>query len=302
MPSHIKTRTMTKSNKSNKSSKSNKLNKKAKRGGGGGSMPTQIQSVKKTSGPVSLTVLEMGSQTVILLGDYHAEDKPLCSSCRVEDGCYTVQNLLEYVSDMYSGKTAVFLELMDQQPSNVNPYGILANIELLKIHADIYKFDIRTPTVLNHFINWLKQQNTRDIQEIYDLLRAETIKDEEDPANTGLLRFLPKNAIRPLSEDAMEFLFYLDEPAPSTHLNNLLADIDIEDIDNKYLYYNAAVSLLWIIDMNLVHKFEQANKDMSIIFAGQAHIDKYEEYFTAIGFDIKIKESVHESKCIMISP
>jgi hypothetical protein len=271
----------------------NKSKRKSLRGGG-----INLGKIKKTSGPVSLTVLEMGSKTVVLLGDYHSENLPLCANCKIDDGCYTVQNLLEYIAVMYPGTCAVFLELFSE--NIINPYGLLSNLDLAKIKADIYKFDIRTPAVLNHFITWLKQQETRDLQEIYELLRAETIKDDDDPINTGLMRFLPKNTLGTLEEDQMEFLFYLDEPAPSTHLNNLLADIDIEDIDYKYLHYNAAVALLWIIDMNFVNKFEQANKDISVVFAGKAHIDKYEEYFTTIGYDIKIKESVNESKCMTI--
>ena len=128
------------------------------------------------------------------------------------------------------------------------------------------------------------------MDEIYTLIGEQTLdrKFEYLPPST-------LNGSRFLSYDALETLFTLDRDAPANALYNLLVNIYEE---NNMLYYYASVALHWIVDINLVHKIAEQNKEMSIVFIGRAHAELYEEYYTSIGYNTLIMAREDTTKCI----
>ena len=94
-------------------------------------------NIKKISGPVSIALLEKDGKYITILGDYH-DDLSLCKECTIEEGCYTIQYLLEHLSNTFPGKTAVFLELFQtDQTEDIKARGLLSELDLPRINSPI---------------------------------------------------------------------------------------------------------------------------------------------------------------------
>jgi len=249
-----------------------------------------MEHIKKVSGPVSITLLHSPANEhfITILGDYH-DELPLCRPCDIKEGCYTVQELLEHLTNTFSGNSAVFLEMFsDQDPSRMPPRGITGQLDLTRIKAPIYKIDLRTPKILDFFIEWVRQQETTNALQIENLIGQETLD--------GTFNYLPKYTLSAvLDEDSLLDLVDLDSAGPAAALKSLMMNLDQ---DNEYLYYYAAVALYWIVDLNFITKVKESNTSMSIVFIGKAHADHYVEYYTNRGYVPLIQASSEYSKCI----